>query len=181
MYIVIILDKNNRDCMLIKMTWSFCWQVTTPDDLLVAERILHQSAPQEVVKAVSSWGRTIQSRWTLLQSWRDSCELGNSCEWMLEEHCLVLIEVPNYCWISWQRVFLCLPWKYMWSPLARLHGLNPRPPVWEVPEHCAARETICIDAKTNHILQNPQCVCTHGYFWFSEPVWSLICQYWASL
>jgi hypothetical protein len=54
MYSVIILDKNNRDCMLIKMTLSFCWQVTTPDDLLVAERILHQTAPKEVVKAVSS-------------------------------------------------------------------------------------------------------------------------------
>jgi len=29
-------------------------KVTTPDDLLVAERILHQTAPKEVVKAVSS-------------------------------------------------------------------------------------------------------------------------------
>lgn len=48
------IGPNNCDCMLIKMTLSFCWQVTTPDDLLVAERILHQTAPQEVVKAVST-------------------------------------------------------------------------------------------------------------------------------
>lgn len=48
---VIMSDLKNRDCILIK---SLCWQVTTPDDLLVAERILHQTAPQEVVKAVSS-------------------------------------------------------------------------------------------------------------------------------